>query len=214
MKVISVNIGATTLISWRGKQVKTGIYKYPVEDAIHLGLEDVKGDDVVDRRFHGGVDKACYLYAVEYYSYWKELYPELDWNYGMFGENLSVLGLDERLIKIGSVYELGTAVLQITQPRQPCYKLGVRFGTQKILKQFIASYYSGIYVKVISPGVVRAGDILVLQEEHKEGLTVKELFGLLYDPKASIELAKKALNDPFVTSNNKESIQKRFKEHL
>lgn len=214
MKIISTNIGKTQLISWRGKQVKTGIYKYPVEEAIVLGSEDVKGDAVVDRRYHGGEEKACYMYAVDHYPFWKEMYPALQWDYGMFGENLSVLGLDERVITIGSVYTIGSARIQVTQPRQPCYKLGIRFGTQKVLKQFIASNYSGVYLKVLTPGVVAPGDILRLQEEHDKGITIRDMLTLLYDPDIHLKLAEKALHDNFVTSTNKESIRSRYKEYL
>ncbi|GAA0721892.1 MOSC domain-containing protein [Aquimarina litoralis] len=210
MKVISTNIGEPQTISWRGKEVKTGIYKYPVDEPIFLDKEDVKGDHVIDRRVHGGVDKACYLYAAEHYPYWKEKYPDLDWNYGMFGENLTVLGLDERIIHIGSIFNLGEAVVQVTQPRQPCYKLGVRFGTQTILKQFIQALMPGVYVRVLTAGLVKKDDVLIPQELHTEGVSIQDMYKLFYDQNSHEALAKKAIDDPFVTTNNKKNILNRY----
>jgi len=102
MKIISTNIAKKKTITWRGKQEQTGIYKYPVNEAIFLGAQDVKGDDVVDRKYHGGIDRACYLYAQDHYSYWKEKHPNLDWDYGMFGENITVQGFDEHSVLIGN----------------------------------------------------------------------------------------------------------------
>ncbi|WP_108804372.1 MOSC domain-containing protein [Aquimarina sp. Aq107] len=210
MKVVSTNIGETKTISWRGKEVKTGIYKYPVDEPIYLDKEDVKGDHVVDRRVHGGVDKACYLYAAEHYPYWKEKYPDLDWDYGMFGENLTILGLDERLINIGSVYTLGEAMVQVSQPRQPCYKLGVRFGTQTVLKQFVAALIPGVYLRVLTPGIVQTGDVLTPHEIHTDGISIQDMYKLFYDQNSHETLAKKAINDPFVTTNNKKNILNRY----
>ncbi|WP_299436104.1 MOSC domain-containing protein [uncultured Aquimarina sp.] len=210
MKVVSTNIGEPQVISWRGKDVKTGIYKYPVNQPIFLDTEDVKGDHVVDRRVHGGVDKACYLYAAEHYPYWKEKYPDLDWNYGMFGENLTVLGLDERIIKIGDIYQLGDAIVQVSQPRQPCYKLGVRFGTQTVLKQFIEALLPGVYLRVLTSGFVKMDDVLIPQEVSDDGISIRDMYVLLYDKNSHLELAKKALDNPFITINNKKSILNRY----
>jgi len=204
MKVISTNIGEVKTISWRGKEVKTGIYKYPIDTPIFLNTEDVKGDHVVDRRVH------CYLYAAEHYPYWKGKYPDLDWNYGMFGENLTVLGLDERILKIGSIYSLGEAVIQVSQPRQPCYKLGVRFGTQTILKQFIEALIPGVYLRVLTPGMVKIDDMLIPKEIHNDGISIRDMYKLLYDQNSHEDLAKKVIDDPFVTVNNKKNILNKY----
>ncbi|MFD2562193.1 MOSC domain-containing protein [Aquimarina rubra] len=205
MKVVSTNIGEPQTISWRGKEVKTGIYKYPVNKPIFLDTEDVKGDFVIDRRFHGGVDKACYLYAAEHYPYWKEKYPDLDWNYGMFGENLTVEGFDERDIKIGAIYRLGEATVQISRPRQPCYKLGAKFGTQKILKQFINSLFPGVYVRVLESGTVNKGDEFILIDEADDGVSISEIYMLIYhyDRSKHKDLLYKALNNNLVSDSDK-----------
>ncbi len=210
MKVVSTNIAEIKTISWRGKEVQTGIYKHPVDTSIFLGKEDVKGDHVVDRRYHGGVDKACYLYAIDHYPFWKEKYPHLDWDYGMFGENLSIEGFDENKINIGSIYTLGTATVQISRPRQPCYKLGVRFGNPGVIKEFIASLFSGVYVRVLSPGNVTKGDKLEVQQEHVDGISIAELNTLMfhYDPKLHTDLLEKAISDPLVSDSDKKYLRK------
>ena len=142
MKVISTNTGPKKEVMFRGKPVKTGIYKSPIEEGIFLESEDVKGDQVVDRRFHGGIDKACYLYSFDFYNFWKERYPDLDWQYGMFGENLTVSGLNEKELHIGNQYQVGDAIVEISQPRQPCFKLGIRMGSPKIIREFVQTTYS------------------------------------------------------------------------
>ncbi len=211
MKVVSTNIATPKVISWRGKEVKTGIYKYPVNTSIYLDKEDVAGDHVIDRRYHGGVDKACYLYAIDHYPYWKEKYPSLDWNYGMFGENLTIAGFDENQIKIGNVYQLGDAIVQISRPRQPCYKLGIRFENQGIIKQFIDSLRSGVYVRVLKSGYVGVTDDLILKEENSSGITIAELNMLIFhfDEKKHGSLLNTALEDPLVSDSDKKYFKKR-----
>ncbi len=178
MNVVSVNIGALTTILWKGKEVKTGLYKKPVKTPIFLAKETVEGDVVVDRRYHGGVDQAVYAYSKNHYNYWKELYPNLDWEYGMFGENLTVEGLDEAQIRVGDVYKLGTAIIEVTKPREPCMKLGVRFGTQKVLKQFWNNTKCGVYFKIIQPGKVAVGDQFKIIKTTKTALTIAALYDL------------------------------------
>ena len=106
MHITSTNIAKPTTILFRGKNVTTGIYKNPTQQPIYLGKSDVKDDEVTDRRYHGGEFKACYLFSENHYAYWKNLYPDLDWNWGMFGENLTVNGLDETKIMIGDIYKI------------------------------------------------------------------------------------------------------------
>lgn len=210
MKVISTNISEIREIPYRGKKVKTGIYKYPVLEGIYLEREDVKDDNVVDRRYHGGVDKACYLYGVQPYPFWKGIYPDLEWNYGMFGENLTVLGLDERLLKIGEQYKIGEAIIEIAQPRQPCYKLGVRFGSQTIIKKFINTTYSGVYVRVLKDGLVKSGDIMVCILDKPENPTIAETFFCLYQP----EIKRSQLDKIFGCKELAESCKKEIKSRL
>jgi MOSC domain-containing protein YiiM len=176
MKVISVNIGERKVLNYKGKIVETGIFKFPVNHPIFLGNEDVENDAVIDRRYHGGIEKAVYGYSQNHYAHWKGLYPNLDWNFGMLGENLTISNLEETEILVGNTYKLGEALLEVTKPREPCYKLGIRFGTQEILKQFWNSTKSGIYFKVIQTGNVTVGDELILVNKAENSPTIAEVY--------------------------------------
>jgi len=195
MQVIATNIGERKTVSWNGEELETGIFKYPVAGPLSLGSEDVVNDNVVDRQYHGGVDKACYLYSKDHYPHWKTLYPDLDWDWGQFGENLTVAGLDETELFIGDIYQVGNAVVQVSQPRVPCFKLGIRFDTQKILKPFLQSTFSGAYVRVLTPGTVQKGDTFVLQERQPDALSVSQVYGLLSAKEPDQALLRKAIDD-------------------
>ena len=176
MKVVSVNIGERQTIQWRKKVVETGIFKYPSSSPIFLDKEDVLNDAVVDRKHHGGIEKAVYGYSENYYDFWKPFYPQLDWNYGMFGENLTITDLDETNIFVGNVYNVGEAKIEVTKPREPCYKLGIRFNDPKIIKQFWNSTKSGIYFKVLQPGYVDRDDKMILIKEASDKPTIAQIY--------------------------------------
>jgi len=180
MKVISVNIAEPRTIEWQGRLVKTGIYKFPSKTSIYLGDENVKGDIVADRKVHGGKLQACYLLSTKCYEHFKPLFPNLNWHYGMFGENLTIDNLDDRKIHVGNVYQIGDAIVEITKPRRPCYKLGVKFETQNILKYFIDFAQAGPYVRILKNGYVNSGDQLKLINEFPENVTIHEVFKSRY----------------------------------
>lgn len=175
MKVVSVNIGEKKAIEYKGRIVETGIFKFPVKE-VFLEEEDVQNDAVVDRKYHGGIDQAVYAYSEHHYAYWKKLYPDLDWRYGMFGENLTISNLEETKIYVGTQYKLGEAVLEVTKSRQPCMKLGLVFGTQKIVKQFWNSTKCGVYFKILQIGKVKVSDELILIKENGNSLTIAEVY--------------------------------------
>jgi len=176
MKVISVNLGEKKQVIWRKRTIETGIFKTPVQNPIFLDIEDVQHDNVIDRKYHGGIEKAVYAYGENHYDYWRELYPDLDWNYGMFGENLTITNLDETKIYVGSIYQLGEAKIEVTKSRQPCFKLGIRFNNSKVIKQFWNSTKSGIYFKILQTGYVAKNDELVLLESKIENFTIAEVY--------------------------------------
>ena len=151
-------------INYKGRVIETGIFKFPVKHPIFLDIEDVRNDDVIDRRYHGGIDKDVYGYSENHYKNWKGLYQKLDWGYGMFGENLTISNLEETELQVGDTYQLGEALIEVSQPRQPCMKLGIRFGTQKILKQFWLSNKRGIYFKIVQVRNVKVGDEVILEK--------------------------------------------------
>lgn len=209
MKIISTNIGEPTSITWNGQQTTTGIFKKPVDEPITLETESVVKDNISDRKVHGGIYKACYLFSSDHYPYWKEKYPHLDWNWGMFGENLTVEGMDEAELKIGSIYKLGSALVQISQPREPCFKLGIKFGTQDILKEFIDHGYPGTYVRILEVGDVKIGDVMELKEESENTLTTKQFYELLFSRKKDKAIVEMALKNEALPAYKRERL-KRF----
>lgn len=212
MKVIATNIGKPTTFTWNGKEEQTGIFKYPTTKAIYLGETDVENDTVIDRKHHAGIYKACYLYAAEQYPYWKELYPDLEWDWGMFGENLTIEGLDESKMCIGDRYQLGTAVVQISQPREPCYKLGVRFQNQNIIKQFIAHRYPGTYIKIVTPGKVAVGDELQLLQQAASPLTINTYYDFLFTKEKDPKIIQLILENEALPAYKKERLRQKMKD--
>ncbi len=209
MKVISANIGEARTIEWNGQKVQTGIYKYPVDSPISLGAEDVVNDHVMDRKHHGGIDKACYSYSSDHYKHWKKLYPELEIYWGMFGENLTVENLEEAKICIGDTFQLGDTVVQVTQPRQPCFKLGVRFENPMVVKQFVESGFPGIYFRVLKKGQVKKGDELIpLELTHS--VSVQKVFELLYTSDFQQEETTIALENKWLAESCRKDLLKRW----
>jgi len=212
MKIISTNIAKPTIIEWRGQKVETGIYKYAVESPIFLGSADVVNDHVIDRRYHGGLDKACYLYSADHYPFWQNKYPNQDWKWGMFGENLTISGLNESEIRIGDRFRIGNAEVQVTQPRQPCFKLGVRFGDQSVVSDFWTLPYPGVYVRVLSQGEVQSGDEMILIERDPESLSVSQVFSIFHHNCSDLKLIQKALAEPFIAASCFRDIEKLLTE--
>lgn len=208
MKVISTNLGSPTTFVWNGQEEQTGIFKKPVSEALSLTINDVSKDTVIDRVHHAGLNKACYLFASDNYPYWKKLYPDLEWNWGMFGENLTVEGLDESTMRVGDIYKLGSALVQVSQPREPCYKLGIRFGTQDILRQFIDHNRPGTYVRILEEGEVKTGDVLELQQQSQNTLTTQQFYELMFMREKPKELLTLFMDNPSVPQYKKERYKK------
>ena len=176
MKIISTNIGERKDIDWKGKTITTGIFKFPVHSPIFLDKEDVKGDAICNREHHGGIEQAVYGYSKLHYAYWKERYATLDWQYGMFGENLTIDRLEETEIHVGDTFKVGECILEATKQRNPCVKLGVRFNDMKIVKQFWNTTMCGVYFKVVQTGNVKTGDTLELIKKCIENPTIADLY--------------------------------------
>ena len=209
MRIVSVNTGKPTEIVWQGKSELTGIFKYPSGDAIFLGFDDVATDSVIDRKHHGGKDKACYLYSADRYNYWQELFPDTEMPWGMFGENLTVEGLDEDHFNIGDILEAGEATIQVTQPRQPCYKLNFRFENNDMVRKFVQSGFPGVYVRVLRPGTVKKGDQLKLVEKC-DSVSVKKVFQMLYGAEPDNDLLQKIISNPYLAESCRKDLLKRW----
>lgn len=158
MKLVSINVGPPRPVIWNGATVMTGIFKEPVEGRVTLRRLNLDGDQQADPSVHGGVDKAVYAYPAEHYNFWRTELPDMELPPGMFGENLTTEGLLEDAVNIGDRFRLGSAELMVTQPRLPCYKLGIRFGRDDMVKRFLASGRTGFYFSVLREGTAGAGD--------------------------------------------------------
>jgi MOSC domain-containing protein YiiM len=175
MKLLSVNVGPPRVVTWKGKQYATGIFKSPVEGRITLRSLNLDGDKQVDLSVHGGPDRAVYVYPAEHYDFWR---PELnrdDLGWGSFGENLTIQGLLEDAMHIGDRIRIGSAVLTATQPRMPCVKLGIRLNDAGIVKRFMDTERSGFYMAVVQEGEVAAGDDIEIVSRDEHRMSIVEL---------------------------------------
>jgi len=177
MKLLSIQVGHPRKVKWRRRTVTTGIYKDPVEGRIMLRRSNLEGDEQADLRVHGGWDKAVYVYPSEHYAFWRTALSGMDLPYGMFGENFTTEGLDESSVRIGDRFRIGGAVVEVTQPRVPCYKLGVRFGRPDMPQRFHASGRCGFYLAVLEEGDVGAGDVWKRIGRDPNAMSVVESYG-------------------------------------
>jgi ferredoxin-NADP reductase/MOSC domain-containing protein YiiM len=174
-KIVSLNVGLPQTVQWKGKTVSTGIFKTPASGRIRLRSLDFDGDGQADLSVHGGPDKAAYVYASEHYNYWRRELPDIPLPWGMFGENLTTEGLDEDTLQVGDRFRIGSAAVMVTQPRLPCFKLGLRFGRDDMVKRFLASGRLGFYFKVVNEGEIAAGDEVLLIERATNSAAVSEI---------------------------------------
>lgn len=177
MRVLSVNVGLPKTVRLLGRSVRTAFFKEPVRGAIPVARLGFEGDGQADPRFHGGPEKAIYLYAFEHYDYWARALSRADLSPGAFGENLTTEGMLETEVRIGDVFAVGTATLRVTQPRTPCAKLGLRMGSMQFVRVFAAAGRPGFYLGVMHEGMVEAGDTIVRLETDPGRPTVAEVFG-------------------------------------
>jgi MOSC domain-containing protein YiiM len=193
-------------VFWKGRSIKTSIFKEPVAGPVAVGKLNVDGDRQSDLRVHGGRDKAIYSYAQENYFLWQqELKPEL--NPGAFGENLTTEGLEESSVCIGDVLRAGTAMLQVVQPRLPCYKLGIKFDDDQMPKRFMKAGRWGIYFRVLEEGTVESGDPIEFVMRDSQRVTVSELAGLASTNKSNLSLVQQALAIPSLNPEWREMLQ-------
>ncbi|HEU5098345.1 MAG TPA: MOSC domain-containing protein [Roseiflexaceae bacterium] len=174
MKLISVNVGQPRAVEWQGRLVETGIFKAPVAGPVALRGLNLDGDRQADLSAHGGAHKAVYVYPSEHYAFWRAELPDLALPWGMFGENFTSEGLRED-VAIGDRFRIGTAEVMVSEPRVPCYKLGLKFGRADMVKRFLASGRTGFYLMVLKEGVVQAGDRIEPIGRADHGITVADL---------------------------------------
>ena len=193
MKILSVNVGLPREVAWQGKLVTTGIFKEPVKSPVMLRRLNLDGDGQADLTVHGGVTKAVYAYPSEHYAFWRAELPTMDLPLGMFGENLTTEGLLEDAVYIGDRFRVGEAELMVTEPRMPCYKLGIKFGRADIIKRFLASRRSGFYFAVTREGMVSAGDALELIGREQQDISVADITRLYAFEKDDVKALRRAI---------------------
>jgi MOSC domain-containing protein YiiM len=175
MKLVSLNVGLPCDVTWHGYSVTTAIYKQPVEGRVALRTLNLDGDRQADLTVHGGQDKAVYCYPLAHYDYWKKELPGHEIPIAMFGENFTTDGLLETSVHLGDRFSVGSAEVVVTQPRLPCYKLGIRFQSDDMVKRFLASGRSGFYLAVIREGEVGSGDEIKLSARDPNAVPVSEI---------------------------------------
>ena len=193
MKLLSVNVSLRKEVPYRGKRVTTGIFKEPVKGRVRLRTLNLEGDAQADLVHHGGIYKAVYVYSIENHDYWRREVGRTDLTFGQFGENFTVEGMLENEICIGDIFRVGGALVEVTQPRAPCFKLGIKMGSTQFPKRFLASGRVGFYLRVLEEGEVEAGDLFERVKMDPERMTVKEVTHLLYFDQENLHGAKKAL---------------------
>ena len=193
MKVISVNVGLPQEAVWRGIAVRTAIFKEPVAGSVAIRKLNLAGDQQADLTVHGGPDKAVYAYPVEHYEYWQKQLPDVSFSWGAFGENLTTEGLSEDTLYIGDLLRAGSAILQVAQPRMPCYKLELRFNRDDMIKRFLVSGRSGFYFSVIEPGDVGVGSEVEILDRDTNNVTVRDILRLYLGQEDDPELLQRAM---------------------
>ena len=193
MRLLSLNVGLPRQVRFQGELVTTGIFKKPVQGSVRLRKLNLEGDKQADLTVHGGVDKAVYAYAGEHYDYWRQELPDMSLPWGMFGENFTTEGMFEESVNIGDQFKVGTANLIATQPRMPCYKLGVKFGSMDMIKRFLASGLTGVYFKVMKEGELEQGDEIKLIKKAENSVTVKDIVRIYTIDKDDIQTIERAI---------------------
>jgi MOSC domain-containing protein YiiM len=192
VRVLSVNVGLPRDVIWRGKSITTGIYKEPVEGRVPIRVLNLDGDRQADLRVHGGWDKAVYAYPSEFYELWSRERPELDLGPGAFGENLTTEGLLDASVSVGDRFRVGTAELVVTQPRLPCFKLGIKMRRDKFVTEFLERGLLGFYLAVAREGDVEAGDSIVELSRDPRRFGVTEVARLYARDRDAVEGMQRA----------------------
>jgi MOSC domain-containing protein YiiM len=193
MKILSLNVGLPREVTWQGKVVTTGIFKEPVKGPVMLRRLNLDRDGQADLTVHGGVSKAIYAYPSEHYGYWRKELPGVDLPWGMFGENFTTEGLLEQDAYIGNRFRIGEAEVMVTEPRMPCYKLGIKFGRADIIKRFLASRRSGFYFAVVQEGMVTVGDSIELIRRDQQDISVADIARLYAFDKDDLKTMRRAI---------------------
>lgn len=212
MKLVSLNIALPRIVEWNGDPVATGIFKEPVPGPIMLRTLNLDGDRQADLSVHGGVSKAVYAYPSEHYEFWKKELPAMELPYGMFGENFTTEGLFEERLNIGDHFRVGEAELVVTEPRLPCYKLGIKFGRSDIIRKFLQSRRTGFYFAVLKEGIVKAGDAFELMSREGNDVSVSDITRLYAFEKDDLATLRRAVKLEALSESWREYFRKQIEK--
>ncbi len=212
MKLVSVNVSLPIEIDYNNTRISTSIFKKPVTGKVAISEFKLAGDQQVDLENHGGGHKAVYAFSAEQYGYWRQALARPELHYGQFGENLTISGLDEASLCIGDQIQIGDCILEATQPRVPCFKLGIALALETMPQQFIHHAHTGVYFKVIKMGSITAGDIVTHLYQHPHQLAVKTLFSAYFDPDFidSVRVMQTAADTPELSDEWREKVLTRL----
>jgi len=211
MKLLSVNVGLPREVEWNGRTVRTSIFKAPVTGRVHVRKLNLDGDEQSDLKVHGGIDKAVYVYPSAHYAFWRKELPDADLSWGAFGENFTTEGsLDDQAVHIGDRFRIGSAEFVVTQPRMPCFKLGIRFGRADMVKRFLHSRRNGFYFSVAEEGEVATGDSVEVLVRDENGITVADIVDLYTADAAKQDLLQRVSELPTLPESWRAYFRKRL----
>ena len=212
MRVLSLNVSKTITVTDKNKEILTGIYKVSVEGPRMVRQLSIDGDEQADLKLHGGVDKAVYAFPAEHYPYYQKELNQEPYEPGQFGENLTTEGMLETEVRIGDRYQVGEVVFEVSQPRSPCYKLGIKMGVAEVLAVCINSSKTGFYFRVIEEGMIQSGDTIDLVFSNEKAPTVEEVHKLYYLDKKNLSGLKHAADCEALTQVFRDEYKKRIKK--
>ncbi|AWM37912.1 6-N-hydroxylaminopurine resistance protein [Gemmata obscuriglobus] len=209
MKVVALSVGGPREIEWNGDTVRTSIFKTPTERRLRVSALNIEGDEQSDLSVHGGTEKAVYAYPSEHYPLWQKDLSGADLSEAAFGENLTTEGLTEE-VRIGDRFRIGTAEFVVTQPRMPCFKLGIKFGRQDVLRRMLRTGRTGFYFSVAVEGEIGAGDTIELVQESQDELTVSDVVRLFTVEAKNQTLLRRVMRSPVLPQNWKDYFGERL----
>ncbi len=207
--IVSINVGMPQTIVDKGKEIQTGIYKTPVKEPVYLSAVNFTGDGQADLVYHGGPDKAVCVYSYRHYPYWQQALNR-PLSCGAFGENLTMDGLVETEVCIGDVFQLGEALVQVSQPRQPCHKLAKRYGVDDLPLRVRNTGYTGFYFRVLREGMVSCDQPIRLVERNPQQVTVAFANQIMYHDQHNAEAIKRILNVEALSASWRDTLLKRL----
>ena len=210
MKLLSINVSLPREVTAKGKTVRTGIFKEPITQRVSVTRLNIEGDGQADLIGHGGEIRALLVYSFENYEYWSRELERSDFECGQFGENFTMEGMQDAEIHVGDRFRIGTAVFEVTQPRVPCYKLGIKMGVDGFYNQLLKSGRPGFYFRVLEEGDVGAGDVVERISVHPVAMTVRQMSNLLYFEKDNLDGARHALTIQALSPGWRQSFEARL----